>query len=71
MERIIGYSTKKVFRINCYVKDADGKCICDFQINGDGTENEMTRLRNTLLDNGFSVSNIEHADQTVPIIERC
>lgn len=71
MEKIIGYSTQKAFRINCYVKDTDGKRICDFQINGDGTENEMIRLHKTLLDNGFSVSSIEHADQTIPIIERC
>lgn len=70
MEKIIGYSTKTAFRFNCCVTNADEKRICDFQITGDGDKNEMIRLHNTLLDNGFHISGCEHEDYTVPIIER-
>lgn len=70
MERIIGYKTYKMFRFNCYSENADGKRICDFQINGDGDKNEMIRLHNTLLDNGFHISSVESTDKTIPIIER-
>lgn len=70
MERIIGYKTKKMFRFNCYSENADKNRICEFQISGDGNEKEMIRLHNTLLDNGFHISSVESADQTIPIIDR-
>lgn len=70
MEKIIGYSTKTAFLFNCYVTNADGKRICDFQISGDGDKNEMIRLHNTLLDNGFHISSCKHEDYTIPIIDR-
>lgn len=70
MKKIIGYEKRKMFRFNCYSETADEKRICEFQISGKGDKNEMIRLHNTLLDNGFHISSVESADQTIPIIER-
>lgn len=71
MERIIGYETSKMFRFNCYSESADGKRICEFQVHGNGDKNEMIRLHNTLLNNGFHISGVESANKTIPIMERC
>lgn len=70
MESIIGYTTKTMFRFNCYSETAEEKQICEFQINGEGEKSEMIRLHNTLLDNGFHISSCESADRTIPIIDR-
>lgn len=69
MKKIIGYYAKTAFRFNCYVTNADGKRICDFQITGDGKKDEIIRLHNTLLDNGFHISSCETEDCKVPIVE--
>lgn len=70
MERIIRYKTETMFRFNCYSENADEERICEFQISGDGDRNEMIRLHNTILDNGFHISRCESADRTIPIIDR-
>lgn len=70
MKKVIGYINKTMFRFNCYSETADKERICEFQISGEGDKNEMSRLHNTLLDNGFHVSSVESAERTIPIIDR-
>lgn len=69
MEKIIGYVTITHFRFNCCVKKSDEMRKTEFQIHGEGDKNEMIRLYNTLLNNGFHVSKFEHGEQTIPIID--
>ena len=70
MEKIICQKTLKMFRFNCYSENVNGDRICEFQVSGKGDKNEMIRLHNTLLDNGFHISGVESVDKTVPIIDR-
>ena len=70
MDKIIGYSTKTMFCFNCYAENEDKKCICEFQITGDGDYNEMKRLRKTLLNNGFHLLSCHTENFTVPIFDR-
>lgn len=70
MEKVIGYCEETMFRFNCYVENADGIKICQFQVNGQGEKEEMERIHNMLLGNSFHISKFESADRTIPIIDR-
>lgn len=69
MKNIVGYKTFVMFRMNCYSENTEKNRICDFQITGEGDEAEMIRLRNALLENGFTITREEAANRTIPIVE--
>lgn len=70
MEKVIGKKKETMFRFNCCARNDTGEKICDFQVSGEGNREEMVRLHNVLLDNGFCISSVVSADREIPIVER-